>query len=210
MPGHPVDVVVDETVRAAVRVAPALGESLRLLSCGDRLPASLRPRRRGVVRRRPGRGGGRRRVRSAVTAPRSRGPARRWRPADGASSRARRARSTPISRRRCRRSQADLLPLTCRRCASSQPSPCRPCCSGRRCCLPTTRGAVRTVRRAPAGHPRRRVADHVGRQARPEDGTARAPTRWLTSTARPVRRRPGTDHRRRRRGRGPTDDEAQG
>ena len=34
------DVVVDELVRAAVRVAPALGESLRLVSCGDRLPAS--------------------------------------------------------------------------------------------------------------------------------------------------------------------------
>ena len=40
MPGHPVDVVVDELVRAAVRVAPALEEPLRLLSPGDRLPAS--------------------------------------------------------------------------------------------------------------------------------------------------------------------------
>ena len=40
MPGHPVDVVVDELVRAAVRVAPALEEPLRLLSHGDRLPAS--------------------------------------------------------------------------------------------------------------------------------------------------------------------------
>ena len=40
MPGHPVDVVVDELVRVAVRVAPALEEPLRLLSHGDRLPAS--------------------------------------------------------------------------------------------------------------------------------------------------------------------------
>ncbi len=85
MPGHPVDVVVDELVRAAVRVAPALEEPLRQLA--SRRPAA-RLARPGRRRHRPladrGRGGGRRRVRPAVAAARSRGPARRRRPADGA------------------------------------------------------------------------------------------------------------------------------
>ena len=40
MPGHPIDVMVDELVRAAVRIAPALEAPLRQLMSGDRLPAS--------------------------------------------------------------------------------------------------------------------------------------------------------------------------
>ncbi|TQM57796.1 CHAT domain-containing protein [Humibacillus xanthopallidus] len=40
MPGHPIDVMVDELVRAAVRVAPGLEAPLRQLSAGDRHAAT--------------------------------------------------------------------------------------------------------------------------------------------------------------------------
>ncbi|HET7800407.1 MAG TPA: hypothetical protein VFL38_08290, partial [Humibacillus xanthopallidus] len=40
MPGHPIDVMVDELVRAAVRVAPRLEKPLRRLSAGDRHAAA--------------------------------------------------------------------------------------------------------------------------------------------------------------------------
>ncbi len=40
MAGHPIDVMVDELVRAAVGVTPALEAPLRQLASGDRLPAS--------------------------------------------------------------------------------------------------------------------------------------------------------------------------
>ncbi|GAA2152469.1 CHAT domain-containing protein [Humibacillus xanthopallidus] len=40
MPGHPIDVMVDELVRAAVRVAPRLEGPLRRLSAGDRHAAA--------------------------------------------------------------------------------------------------------------------------------------------------------------------------